>query len=256
MAADSHATSDLARQRVATRHRENPLDRRRVGWQRGVAEDLQPSSHAAPRERDRGGGELLHIRRVDRRRERVEQRDLVGKELALARDDRDDVTATNLGQERQDLITDAVSPKSAIAIRRVADDFEPQRSDESFGLFAAQPQDWMAPTESHADKAVRSRTAHEVEQHGLSLVIGGVAGCDLGRQRGKTRRAGARLQVRTRRDLDAQRGERGSDRVGVTADDVGFLCGSEAQTVVDVVRGHPTAGRDCEDHQGERVRAA
>ena len=106
-------------------------------------------------------------------------------------------------------------------------------------------------------EAVEAGAAQQVEQHGLGLVVGGVAGEHVGRQRRVAGRARPGFEVRARaRPGRAPTGTQHRTSRADRGHDVGVRARAGPQPVVDMDRRDLTAGVDREDQQGQRVGAA
>ena len=104
---------------------------------------------------------------------------------------------------------------------------------------------------AHAGEPVQAGAPEEVEEHGLGLVVGGVAGEGVGRQDGVASGAGPCLQVRTRFDDDPLGAEAGAEAVGRRRHDVRLGGRAGTQAVVDVDGRHVAARVRGHDEQGE-----
>ena len=92
----------------------------------------------------------------------------------------------------------------------------------------------------HAGQPVEPGAPQEVEQHGLGLVVGRVAGQDVGRQDGVARGPGPGLEVRPRRrPRPARRGTPAPKRPAASATTWASSADAGAQPVVDVDRRRP-----------------
>ncbi len=111
------------------------------------------------------------------------------------------------------------------------------------------------PLAAHAGQAVEAGAPQEVEQDGLGLVVGGVAGEDVGGQHGVAGGPGPGLEVGAGGDVDRLGPEAGAEpgRGGL---DAAVGLGLRAQAVVDVDGGDLAAGGDGQDQQGQGVGAA
>ena len=202
---------------------------------------------AAARARGVGGVEVG--------RERVHEVGLVAEHLGLAGEDRDDVALGDGVEQGEELVAHPVAAEGGRLVGRILDRSQAEVPAERPGLAPAQAE--QRPADGpHAGQPVEPGAAQEVEQHGLGLVVGCVAGQDVGRQRGVAGGPGAGLQVRPRRDLDPHGAEGRAEALGRVRHDVGLIVAAGAQPVVDVDRRHSRARGDGQDQQRQRVGAA
>jgi hypothetical protein len=116
-------------------------------------------------------------------------------------------------------------------------------------LGSPQAEQWAA-LGAHRGEAVDAGASEQGEEHGLGLVVSGVSGQDTGRQGGVTGLAGAGFQIRPGSNGDCYRVELGSEPVGGGRHDGRLVTRVVPQAVIDVPRGHVTAGGHGEDEQG------
>ena len=166
--------ADLGRDRVAPSDREHALDRRGVG--RVAARRSQP---AATARRARAGGgrraSAAGIGRVEPTRQLVEQVGVVAQQIGLAGTARHDVALGDVVEQR-------AAPRGAPGCGGTAGRRSSRRAPvgararctaHASRRGAAPAAGGVLP--AHAGEAVEAGAAQQVEQHGLGLVVGGVA---------------------------------------------------------------------------------
>ena len=121
------------------------------------------------------------------------------QEGGLAGQHRDHVPAGDVGQQRQHLVAHPVA-----AVDRGRRCWGPRRAPgprrrTGPGSRPAQGEERMARAGPDAGQAVEAGAPQQVEQHRLGLVVGGVAGEDVGREHGVPGGPGPGLQVRAGR---------------------------------------------------------
>ena len=103
---------------------------------------------------------------------------------------------------------------------------------------------------AHAGEAIESAPAQQVDQHGLGLIISGVAGQDVDGKHAISGGAGARLDVGARpTDVDSLRAKGCTEPRGGGSNDLCFAIGTVAELVVDVDSGDVEAGGTGERQQ-------
>ena len=99
----------------------------------------------------------------------------------------------------------------------------------------------MGGAGAHRRQPVEARPPQEVDEHGLGLVVHGVAGGRVPGQGGSAGGAGAGFEVRAGIERHPHGDEPGAEATGRVGHDVGFGRRARAQAVVDVDGGHRTA---------------
>ena len=184
--------------RVAPSDREHPLDRRgvgRVAVRRASAAAARAASRAAARPRS-----ARRIGRVDAGGELVEQVGVVARAgrpggRAAAPTSRSAMSSSSGSTSWRTRLR----RNARVVVRRVVHRPRPScRAQRTRSRRGAGRAAGGAPS-AHAGEAVEAGAAQQVEQHRLGLVVGGVAGEHVGRQRRVAGRAGPGLEVRARR---------------------------------------------------------
>ncbi len=135
-------------------------------------------------------------------------------------------------------------------------DGQAERLAQRHRLVPAEGEQWLRRARRHGRETVEPRTAQEVEQHRLGLVVGGVAGEDAAGKGVVAGAAQAGLQVRSGRDLDAMQHEVDAEGGGCRPRDLGVGARVGANAVIDVVGADGATGRDGEHDQCRRVGTA
>ena len=126
---------------------------------------------------------------------------------------------------------------------------------EALGLGPAQPQERVA-VGAHPGQAVEAGAPQQVEQHGLGLVVGGVAGEHVGRQHGVARGPGPGLEVRARLDGGAAATSNAAPNRAAAADDLGLVGRARAAGRGRRGRRSPRARPTRQHEERQRVGAA
>ena len=135
-------------------------------------------------------------------------------------------------------MSDPVADMGRVAVRRVLDRHEPEVDAQRTGLGPPQAEQRMA-LGRHAGQPVDAAASQQVDEHGLGLVVGGVAGehaVPAAPRRGR-RAPGPRGWARDRRRPVRPRNA-APKRRAAAAHDLGLGCRAGPQPVVDVHGGH------------------
>ena len=208
------------------------------------------SGRPAPRHGPGVGGIRQEVRR-----QRVQQRHLVAQHAGLAGEQRDRIATRHLRAQRQELVADAVADERRVVVALVAHRLQTNRGTERVGLAAAQSENRMPWPRLHAPQPVGPRTAQQVHEDRLRLVVHGVTGGDVGRQDGEAGRTGPGLEVGAGGDGHPMALEPRAEPCRRRQHHFGLGLGPRAQSVIDVHRGHGTAGRGGQDEEGQRIRS-
>ncbi len=194
---------------------------------------------------------------------RVETGDLVVQERALgsghlgdAHQYRNGVPIGDVGHERQQFGANPVPPDRRIAVRRVDDRLDLEKSTQLVGLAPPEVEDRVVRPGSHRRQAGGPGPPQEPEQDGLGLIVSGVSGH---RPRGEDRSSGlsgARLQIRAGIHRDAVEYEGDAEALGNRGGDVGLGAGCLADAVIHVVSDWLETGLSGEMEERCRVGAA
>jgi hypothetical protein len=195
----------------------------------------QPAADGPLGQRRRCGGEGAGVGRVDRGRQVVEQHDVGPGHVGLAGEDGHDVAPGDGVEQRQQLVAHPVAAERRVGIAGVVDGLEPHVDTQSQGLAPAQPPD-RAPHRVHTHQPVEPGAAQQVQQHGLGLVVGRVAGQRVGRQRRVPGRPGPGLEVGPRAHVDPHRPEARPPARRRGPDHRGLVLRPRSQPVVHVDR--------------------
>ena len=149
-------------------------------------------------------------------------------------------------------MTHAVASKPQVVVGRVVDRLDPEVGAQLAG-FAASDGPQRSTAGVVAGEAVEARTAEQVEEHGLGLVIGGMPGEHLAGQGVVASPPGTGFQVRTWGDVDRDGTELGPSLPGHRRDEIGFGGGVGTEAVVDVHGGDLAASLDRQHQQRDRV---
>ena len=171
------APRDLAGHGLATSDGQHAFDGSGARWIPTVGE---PPSEGASRQRDRGGGDHEGIGRVDRIRQFVEEYVVVAQEVCGPLDQHRNVTVEDVLDQGQQFVTNSVASESWVVIRLVVNDRKVESLTEPVSVCSAEPDDRLGRSVADASEAGGAAPAKEREQHGLGLVVSGVAGEGLG----------------------------------------------------------------------------
>ena len=136
-------------------------------------------SQARSARRPMGGRRLrdrLGIGRVEGGGELSQKIGVIGHQPRLTGENRDDVAAGELAERGQQLMANAVAQIDRVGVAGVFHRAQTELCAQGMGLGPAQPQNRVPRSGAHRRKAVGGRAAEEIEEDGLGLVVGGVAG--------------------------------------------------------------------------------
>ena len=197
---DPQPAGDLARDGSPRGDGEHPVDRRRVG--RIARRPLQPAADGSAGEGDGRGGERPGVGRVDRRggrrRAAPSSRDQVGgAERAAATTSRPAISASSGSSSWRTRLRD----EAGVVVGRVGDERRGRGRAQPRGLRRRSASSGRVGPGAIAARPSSPRAAEQVDQHGLGLVVGGVAGEHAGGQRADLASRALGLEVRAGRDV-------------------------------------------------------
>ena len=233
---DTIPTRNFAGDRLTPRHGEYTLDRRSIGRMiGGEPRSDRASGHGQWRSRDRAG-----IGRIERSGEGVEQGIVIGDEVGLAAEDLDDVTAGDIDQKWQDLMTNSIAKEANVGVGRILERCPAEFVTNCSCLVSSNVKEWMKHStrrstgQIHADETARARTPHEVDDDGFGPIICSVTGQNVGGKSRISSFAGAGLDVRSGIDRDPSRFERRTDTSSALGHQIGLVLRPGSKTVIDV----------------------
>ena len=212
----------------------------------------QPSTDRPASQRQRRRGECQRIGGVERGGQPVEEVVVVAEQVCLPGEDRDDVALGELGELREQFVTDAIAQEALVAVAAVVDHGEAEHRAHVFGVGAPQRQQRAARTGSHRRQSA-GRAAQQVQEHRLGLVVGGVSGEHVGGQRAVAGGASASLEVRAIAHVEANGAQWDPQRLAGEGGHLGVGRRLGAEPVIDVHRGDGAAGGDRQSDQRGRV---
>jgi hypothetical protein len=203
-----------------------------------------------------------------RGRQRLLGQLLQGVEVGLqlfggARQRLGDAAGQHVLQQRQHLLPEPDAAEPGVAVVRVLPGRQPQRPAGRLGIGAPQRQQRAQVTvllSPHAGDRARPRPASQPEQHGLGLIVGGVAEQHqaLVEERPQRRVAGgpgSTLRAAGRADVDPQHLDRVQpELVAQDADPFGLGGRAVLQAVIDADQARRPAGAGAVEGQGRRQR--
>ena len=140
--------------------------------------------------RDRPG-----VGRIERPGKPRQKLSVIGQQSRLSGDDRHDVPVCQLAENGDQLMTDPVAQVGRVSVGRILDGAQLELKAQGVGLGSAQSKNRMSMTQAHRCETICRRTAEKVEQDGLCLVVGCVAGGGTFRQGSEPGRARPRFEV-------------------------------------------------------------
>ncbi len=147
---------------------------------------------------------------------------LVAGQVGLAGEQGHRVAAGQVGQQGQQFVAHPVAQVARVGVGRVVHDRQCERAAQGHGLGPAQGEQGRAAG-AHRRQAGQRGAAQQVEQHGLGLVVGGVAGEHARGQHAVAGLAGAGLQVGPVGDGHRLGAERAPEECGVGRDHLGLV---------------------------------
>ena len=111
-------------------------------------------------------------------------------------------------------MADAVADEPGVVVAGIVNRTEVEVGAELTGLGSAEGEDRLGGRAPHPGQAVEGGAPEEVDEDGLGLVVGGVAGEHAGREGRVSRRAGPGFEVGAVSDVDRDRPEPGSEPLG------------------------------------------
>jgi hypothetical protein len=234
--ADSGSSGHFAGDCLASGDCKNSLDR---GCIRGV-DVVEPAANCPTGQCSRGLGDSQSIGWIDVGAECIEGVGLVGKQICLSHENRNEVSARDLVHRREEFETNPVPQQVEISVRGILEWCPTKVSTDLDGVRASQVKEWVANAtgraahDTHADQSVESCPSQEIDDHRFGSVIGGVSGEDVCRQHPIARRAGSGLDIGSGFDMDTMSEKVGSDIVRRPGYCIGFVERVGSQTVIDV----------------------
>lgn len=200
-----------------------------------------PASKGCRRVRDRPG-----VGRVESRGELAEQDRVVSQQPRLAGEHRHDVTTCELAQHRYQLVTDPVAQVGRVAVRRVLDRVKAKLRAQCVGLGTTQGEYRVPGPRAHGREAICGGAAEQVEQDGLRLIVGRVAGGGTDRHGTEPGGTRTRLEIRACTNAHPVNDDLDAELAGDLVHNTDILVGALAQAVVDMMGDHVAAGHHSE----------
>ena len=200
-----------------------------------------------------GRRQLAGVGRVDLGRQLVQQVEIVAQDVGGAGQHVHGVALGDVGEQRERFVTDAVASERRVSVRRVGSDAEAERRAQTERLAPAEREQRLRRPRRHRAEAVEAGAAQEVEEHGLRLIVCGVAGQHTVGKRVVARPSQAGLEVRPDGDLDVVHHEVDPERGRCRTRRRGIGAGARPNAVIDVVGGDGATGRDRQHHERGRV---
>ena len=114
----------------------------------------------------------------------------------------------------------------------------------------------MPRPRTHGREAVGGGAPQQVEEDGLCLIVGRVAGRYPGRHGAEPGRARPRLEIGTSSEAHPVHDDVDAELAGDLVHNTDILVGVIPQAVVDVMGNHLAAGHSSQQQEGEGVRAS
>ena len=153
-------------------------------------------------------------------------------------------------------MTNPIAQVCRVAVRRVLHWVQAELRAQVVGLGPAQPEYRVPGPGAHRRESISSGTTEQVQEDGLCLIVGRVAGGGTGRESPEPSRTRPRLEVGPCTNVHPVDYDLDPERSGDRGYDLSVLGGVLTQAVVDVMCSHITAGDYSEHEQGERVGAS
>ncbi len=185
----------------------------------------QPFPQSATPERSGSVRDRPGVGRVERCGELAEQGRVIGQQPRLTGQDGHDVTAGELAQHGDQLVTDAVAQVGRVAVRRVLDRVQTEPRAQRVGLGPTQGENRVPRPSAHRREAVSGGAAEQVDEHRLCLIVGGVAGRRTGRHGAESGRARSRLEIGTSSEAHPVHDDVDAELAGDLVHDADILVG-------------------------------
>ena len=250
---DTIPTRNFAGNRLPSSHRQDALDRRRIGRMFGG----EPRPDRASGQWKRSGCDRKGVRRVECSGEGVEQRVVVGHEIGLTRDDLDQVATGDFDEEWEYFVTNPIAKESDVDVRRILEGRPTEFGTHCTRLVTPNVEERVknatrrSAGHVHADESTRTRSAQQVDDDGFDSIVGGVAGEDVV---GKNRVASCpspSLEVGTGLDCYSTCLERRADLASALGHEIGFVCRTGTKAMIDVNGGDRESVVNGQCHEGE-----
>ncbi len=246
---DAKTGFDLARHRLAPYDGHHPVE---FGRRRGVtgcrpqptAQRLMSHARYRPLQTETVGG-------IQGLGKAVEIGSDLASQIGRAVEQRDRVTIADVAEQGQHLVADTVSHEAGIGVRGIIDGFQTESSAQLHRFGSTESEDRMAKSRLHGGETVEPGAAHQVDQQGFGLIIGGVTGHGVGAEDAMAGLASPVLQVGAGFDVDGLGSKSGTESLGRRRHGVGFRCRTGAQAVIDVDGGDIQPRSTCEPQQRE-----
>lgn len=221
--ADTPATRNLCSRHSTSGHLEHTSDCRRIDW-------VFVSGHVAHPTLQREGGDRLRRDRQSLRIGRVEFARLPGEldgrptcMLGRTNEERSDVSAGDIIEQRHDLVTNTISHEGRIGVARVIEHIPPESSADLDRVAPPERQNRSSWPRCHRAEPDEPRPTDEVDDDGLGLIVRRVSGGAVRAQHVISRCSHSSLEIRARGDHYGCRLEVSADRIAVARDSTSLL---------------------------------